>query len=235
MPAERGRPKATSTKTSTRASAKRSAKPATAVPPAPLRERILSAAFSAFMEKGYAGTSTLEIATRAKVSKRELYQVCAGKSGLLKDAIIERARRMRLPLELPAVDDHASFTAMLTAFGTATLRGLSDPAVQAVYRLAIEESVRAPEVARLLDSAGRGESRAALVRVLVQAQAHGLVGPGDPGALASDFFALLMGNLLVQLLLRVAKPPAAGALEARARDATAKFLKLHPPARDPRR
>jgi Bacterial regulatory proteins, tetR family len=34
-----------------------------------VRERILSAAFGAFMERGYSGASTLEIATRAKVSK----------------------------------------------------------------------------------------------------------------------------------------------------------------------
>jgi AcrR family transcriptional regulator len=39
----------------------------------PMRERILRAAFLAFMEDGYAGTSTLDIATRAKVSKRDLY------------------------------------------------------------------------------------------------------------------------------------------------------------------
>ncbi|HEY4834688.1 MAG TPA: TetR family transcriptional regulator, partial [Bradyrhizobium sp.] len=39
----------------------------------PARTRILDAAFSAFMESGYAETSTLEIATRARVSKRELY------------------------------------------------------------------------------------------------------------------------------------------------------------------
>ena len=39
----------------------------------PMRERILRAAFQAFMEDGYAGTSTLDIATRAKASKRDLY------------------------------------------------------------------------------------------------------------------------------------------------------------------
>jgi hypothetical protein len=40
---------------------------------AAVRERILEAAFAAFMKSGYATTSTLEIATRARVSKRELY------------------------------------------------------------------------------------------------------------------------------------------------------------------
>jgi hypothetical protein len=37
------------------------------------RERILEAAFAAFVRKGYAGASTAGIATEARVSKRELY------------------------------------------------------------------------------------------------------------------------------------------------------------------
>ena len=38
-----------------------------------IRSRILGAAFDSFVEHGYAETTTIEIATRAKVSKRELY------------------------------------------------------------------------------------------------------------------------------------------------------------------
>jgi AcrR family transcriptional regulator len=179
------------------------------------------------MEKGYAGTSTLEIATRAKVSKRDLYQVCPDKPALLKDAIIERAQRMRLPLKLPAARDRETLAATLSAFGTAILRGVSDPAVRAVYWLAIAESHQAPEVARLLDSAGRGASRAALARTLGQAQKEKLVRDGDPAAMAVDFFALLWGDLLLQLLLRVAEPPSPQAMERKARDATEKFLTLY--------
>ena len=42
-----------------------------------VRARILDAAFAAFLKSGYAATSTLEIATRARVSKRELYALWA--------------------------------------------------------------------------------------------------------------------------------------------------------------
>jgi AcrR family transcriptional regulator len=93
---------------------------------APSRERILNAAFSAFTEKGYARTSTLEIATRAKVSKRELYALCADKSALLRDAVTERAKRMRLALELPAAKDGGALATTLTAFGTAIMRGVCE-------------------------------------------------------------------------------------------------------------
>jgi AcrR family transcriptional regulator len=206
---------------------KRSSPPARA----PLRERILNAAFCAFTEKGYAGASMLEIATRAKVSKREIYAVCEDKAALLRDAIAERASRMRLPLELPAPKDRGALAATLAAFGAALLRGVSDPAVQAVYWLAVSESDKAPEVARLLDDVGRGASRAALAQTLAQAQAEGLIGAGKPAAMAIDFFALLWGDLLLQLLLRVADPPTPQALEQRAREATDKFLRLYSPPR----
>ena len=205
----------------------RAKKPSKALDAAPLRQRVLNAAFSAFVEKGYEGTSTLEIATRAKVSKRELYQVCADKPGLLRDAITERAQLMRRPLELPAAKDRAALAATLAALGTAVLRGVCDPAVRAVYRLAIAESVQAPEVAQTLDGV-RAAARASLAAALSQAQADRLIGVGDPATMAVDFFALLWGDLLLQLLLRVAEPPKPPNLEQRAREATRKFLRLYP-------
>jgi AcrR family transcriptional regulator len=200
----------------------------TAASTTPSRERILNAAFSAFIQKGYANTSTLEIATRAKVSKRELYALCPGKKALLRNAIAERAQRMRLPLELPTPKDRGALAATLTAFGTALVGGVCNPAVRAVYWLAISESRNSPEVARLLDEVGRGESRAALARTLARAQANGLIGAGEPATMAIDFFALLWGDLLLQLLLRVADPPTLKMIEQKAREATDKFLRLYP-------
>jgi AcrR family transcriptional regulator len=191
-----------------------------------LRERVLNAAFSAFMEKGYTAASTLEIATRAKVSKRELYQICADKPALLRQAITERARRMRLPLDLPPAGNREALAATLKAFGITMLGGLCDPAVRAVYRLVISESVQAPEVAQALESS-RAASRAALARTMARAQADGLLGKGDAATMAADFFALLIGDLTIRLLLRVADPPSPQALERRARDATEKFLRLY--------
>jgi AcrR family transcriptional regulator len=204
----------------------KSRRPADPPSKSPLRERVLNAAFSAFMEKGYAAASTLEIATRAKVSKRELYQICADKPALLRQAIAERAQRMRLPLDLPAATDRAALAVTLKALGIATLGGICDPAVRAVHRLVISESVHAPEVAQALD-ASRAAGRAALARTLAHAQANRLLGKGDPAAMAADFFALLVGDLMLRLLLRVADLPSPQAIERRARDATEKFLRLY--------
>ena len=60
-----------------------------------IRERILEAAFSAFMRLGYGGTSTAEIARLARVSKRDLYANFSSKQAKLAACVTERAERMR--------------------------------------------------------------------------------------------------------------------------------------------
>jgi AcrR family transcriptional regulator len=70
-----------------------------------VRERILDAAFRAFRKSGYATTSTLEIATRARVSKRELYELVGNKQEMLIACISERAKRLDVPADLPMLRD----------------------------------------------------------------------------------------------------------------------------------
>jgi len=192
----------------------------------PARQRILNAAFSAFMESGFAAASTLEIATRARVSKRELYALVGSKQEMLVACIRERARRLQMP-DLPEPHDREALARTLEAFGTQLLREVSDPTVIAVFRLAIAEAVHAPEVARALNSLGVETSRAALTEVMTRARSAGLLG-GDPSQMTEHFVGLLWGNLKVSLLLRVTERPSPREMARRARDATAAFLKVYP-------
>jgi AcrR family transcriptional regulator len=193
-----------------------------------IRARILEAAFAAFMKNGYAATSTLEIATRGRVSKRELYATVGNKQEMLIACIRERAGRLRVPADLPAPDDRETFARVLASFGTQLVREISDPQVVAVFRLAIAEAVHAPAVAQALDSIGREASRAALRKIMAKAQASGLL-KGRASELAEQFSGLLWGTLMVSLLLGVAERPNPREIGQRARDAAAAFLHLHPP------
>ena len=194
---------------------------------AAVRDRILTAAFEAFQERGYAATSTLEIATRARVSKRELYALVGNKQQMLIAAIGERAKRLQAPADMPILRDRATLAQVLTALGTQLMREISDPTVVAVFRLAIAEAIQAPEVARTLDSIGRETSRAALRHIMSESRAAGLI-EGRPADLAAQFFGLLWRDLMISLLLGVAERPNPRAIEARARDAAEAFLRLHP-------
>lgn len=194
---------------------------------APARTRILDAAFAAFSAHGYAQTSMLEIATRARVSKRELYALIGSKHDMLVACIMERAGRMRTPADLPEPRDREGLAGVLAAFGERVLREVSDPVVLGVFRLAIAEAERAPEIARALDSIGRAAARRELAAVLGKARACGLLG-GDPAEMAQRFLALLWGDLLMGLLLRLVDPPTHEEARRRARDATSAFLSLQP-------
>jgi AcrR family transcriptional regulator len=192
-----------------------------------VRARILDAAFAAFMKSGYAASSTLEIATRARVSKRELYALVGNKQEMLIACISARARRLQVPADLPVPHDRETLAHVLASFGAQLVREITDPTVIAVFRLAIAEAVHAPEVAQALDSIGRETSRAALRQIMARAQASGLLN-GRPAELAEQFGGLLWGNLMVSLLLGVVERPNSREVAARARDATAAFLQLHP-------
>jgi AcrR family transcriptional regulator len=195
--------------------------------PATPRDRIVEAAFAAFKERGYGATTTLEIATRARVSKRELYAVVGNKQELLIACISERAARLHLPADLPVLRDRDTLERALASFGAQLVRETSDPAVVAVFRLAIAEAIQAPEVARALESIGREARRQALRQFMARARASGLLA-GNPARLADQFGGLLLGDSMIGLLLGVAARPGPREIAERARSAAAAFLRMHP-------
>jgi AcrR family transcriptional regulator len=192
-----------------------------------VRKRILGAALSAFMAGGYAQTSTLEIATRARVSKRELYSLFGNKEAMLVACITERAQRLKAPADLPELRDRETVTKVLTAFGTKLLTETTDPVVVAVFRLAISESAHAPKVAQALDSIARRPTRDSLQEIMANARSVGLF-HGDPAAMTEQFLGLLWGDLMTGLLLQVANRPNAGEIARRAREAAIALLHLYP-------
>ena len=192
------------------------------------RGRILDAAWSVFMELGYSGASTAEIARRARVSKRDLYARFGSKQGIIAALVSTRVARMQAPLRRADCVTRAALATTLHGFGTAVLREVSRPGVLALYRLAIGEAESDSAIGGVLDRAGRGANRASLADLLADAQRRGVLGGGDPDAMAACFLALLWGDLFTRLLLGVASPPSPAEAQRRVRDATATLLRLHP-------
>jgi len=179
------------------------------------------------MESGHAQASTLEIATRARVSKRELYSLVGNKQEMLVACIGERAKRLRAPAGLPEPHNREALARALETFGTQLLQEVTDPTVIGVFQLAIAEATRMPEVAQALDSIAGETSRGALRELMTRARSFGLVS-GPPAEMAERFAGLLWGNLMVNLLLRVADRPTPREIARRAREAAAAFLQLYP-------
>ena len=194
----------------------------------PRRRAILMAAVKVLMEKGYARASTLEIATRARVSKRELYAEFGSKRGILEALIDSASVEMQVPLAPAEIGDRHALAAALTAYGVAALTTLCNPYVLAMYRLAIAEAPADIELGEILDASGREPNRRALVELMRRGQAAGFLGGGEPERIAQAFFALLMGDLMVWLLLGVNEAPDLQEIAARAERATQAVLALHP-------
>ncbi len=198
-----------------------------------LRKRILEAAFSAFTELGYSRTSTLEVATRARVSKRDLYSLVGNKLEMLVACIRNRSERFPLPAELPDSRDREMLRAVLTKFGERFLKEVTDPNVVETFRLAIAEANVAPEVAHALDEFGRERGRSVLRGALEKAHQNALVS-GEPDEMVRQFFVLLWGDLILNLLLRTARTPTEAEIAKRSAEAASALLVLHPVARSAR-
>ena len=133
---------------------------------------------------------------------------------------------MRLPAELPPPRDPEELVAVLGKLGATVLREVTQPGVMAVFRLAVTEAQRAPEVAATLEIA-RASIRAVLRGIVVHAQAVGLLAAGDPDEQVARYLALLWGDLMVSILLRLREAPAAREIDLRAGKAAGDFLRLY--------
>lgn len=190
------------------------------------RGRILRAAMDTFVERGFAAATTLEIATRARVSKRELYALVGNKEQMLAACISNRGRRMRLPENFPEPTNRATLRAALLAFARTMLQEMTDPAVVEVFRLGIAEARRSPAIARSIDSMGRVPATSALKALIEPARNAGLLACNDFDQLKSLFQGLLWGGLLIWILLGIEKPPTAKEIERRSEVVVAAFLKI---------
>jgi len=192
-----------------------------------IRDRIVSAAFDAFVAHGYAQTSTLEIATRARVSKRELYSLFGSKQKMLVACVAERGKRMRLPADWPAPRSQKDLEQSLAKFGSALLHEVTEPEVIATFRMAISEADHSQQVAKALQTHGRQAACAALREILESAQSAGLLERADPERMVSRYGALLLENVVLMLALGIEKKPTSSEIRRRAVEATEAFLMLY--------
>lgn len=192
----------------------------------PRREAMLSAAFEAFVEHGVSGTTTDEIARRARVSKREIYRLFGNKEVLFAELVRARGTTMRRGLTLAPPESRATALEALERFGREFLTLLTDVSTVAVYRLAISEAGRAPELGRQLDLQGRGAVLESLQRWLALARERGALPVSDPERAGGSFLALLIGDLTVRQLLGAMAAPDAGEIARRASAASAAFQRL---------
>jgi AcrR family transcriptional regulator len=190
------------------------------------RHAILAAAGEAFLTKGYAETTTLEIAGLANTSKRALYQHFADKRDILNHLVRERSGEMAAPIEMAEPRSKAAFFEAIAAFGAAFLVRLVDPTTIALYRLAIAEPGPSSDLGQALEASGHAPVRQSLRRFLEHGAARGWLGGSDLDSALEAYFDLLIGSVTMGQLLRTEPLPGQDALRRRAERAAAALRRL---------
>jgi AcrR family transcriptional regulator len=195
-------------------------------------DAILDAAFEVFAERGLEGATTLEIARRARTSKRALYERFGSKERIFAALVERRAATMRAPLTLGEPTDVEHLRSGLAQFGGRFLEQLVKPTTLTMYRLVLACQGRGDALARHLDEFGRASVIEAVTTYLEAARRRGLIRV-PPDRPARTFLALLNGDLVFRLVLGVAEAPTAGQVRRRARDAAQAVTALYgvPPLR----
>jgi len=190
------------------------------------RAAIIRAANEAFLSEGYAATSMATILARVGGSKATLYNHFPSKEALFA-AVIESKCEELLSFVYAAKLDGGDIRGVLTGLATRMLRfGLSDEAI-AAYRLVAAESVRFPEIGRLVNETCYGKGIAELAQYFESAMASCKLRRADPILAAEQFFELCNGGVFHRRLWNVVPMPPHREIEARAAAAVDTFFRAY--------
>ena len=164
--------------------------------PDKVREAIIQATLQLYLDKGYARTSTDEIAARSAVSKQTIYRHFSDKDDLVRAAI--------LSLIAAAEDQGAeSFDALaesddigrdLRVFARQHLRDVIQPDIMAMRRRIIAEVDRFPDVAKAWYAAAPSRGHEKLAASLVRLRERGLLRMDDPMLAAEQLNWLILSS-----------------------------------------
>ena len=173
----------------------------------PKRRQVLDAAETLFLGQGYGAVSMDGVARTAGVSKATLYAYFASKDALFATIVAERGLSHVLD-EFGYPADDMEIGAALRTIGDRVLRFMLRDRTLRLYRIAVAESERFPELGRAFYENGPQRTSARFQAWLAQRHALGSVDVTDAHVAAQHFMAMLRGGLFLRATLGAPPPPA---------------------------
>ena len=167
---------------------------------------LLKAAAEVFFEQGYAATSIDAIIERAGGSKRNIYNEFGNKVGLFSAIVTENADEVLSTLAIEEIEDH-DLRETLTAFGQQLMRIYMSPTLIGIYRIAVTEANRFPDLVKSFYEKGPGRATSRLAEVLEGAKERGEIRTDDCLRVAGHFVSMIRDNLHLQVVLGLRPPP----------------------------
>jgi AcrR family transcriptional regulator len=195
------------------------------------REALLRAAAEVFFEQGYAATSIDAIIERAGGSKRNIYDTFKNKEGLFSAIVTQNADRILSSLVIEGLEGR-DLQETLTVFGRQLLEAYMSPSLLGVYRIAIAEANRFPDLVKAFYERGPGRATARLAEILEEAGKQGEVRTGDYSRMADQFVGMIRDNFHLQVALGLRPPPSAEEAREAVNSAVGIFLNGVRPSRD---
>lgn len=164
------------------------------------RRAMIEAAESLFLELGYDATSLAAIVKRSGGSLATLYELFGNKQGLLRAMIELRDAEDRCP----GYGQDCAITApseLLRGYAHRLYAHVTSRRAIALKRIVITEALRDPDFARTLYEDIHLPSVRELARILRQLDADGRAKVDDPMAAAGLFFAIVMSDAQLRVLV----------------------------------
>ena len=161
---------------------------------------MIEAAESLFLEQGYDATSLAAIVKRSGGSLATLYELFGNKQGLLRAIMELRDEQDRCP----GYGADCAITApseMLRGYAHRLYAHVTSRRAIALKRIVITEALRDPDFARTLYEDIHLPSVRELARILAQLNEDGRAEIDDPMAAAGLFFAVVMSDAQLRMLV----------------------------------
>lgn len=158
------------------------------------RAAIVKAAHEAFVELGFARTTTAIVAARAKVSKRSLYELFEDKTELFA-AVVRENRRLILDLPRPPDETLPMLDTLFRIFRL-DIDEKAEREREAILNLIARESTQFPELSDYLYENNVLRSREELIEWLTGQTRQGRIVMDDPLVHAGMLMDIVFGALL---------------------------------------
>ena len=189
---------------------------------------IVEAAMAEFLDQGYAATRLEDVAERAGISKRTIYNLYSGKEEVFREVLqlaLDRAASFATDVvaTLGRSDEIAS---ELNSAASQLAAAVVDDRIVSLRRLLIGEAHRFPELASEYYRRVPGSVLEALALALARYAGRGALAVEDSGLAAEHFAYLVLGASLDQAMFGFG-PRTAVELDERARAGVTAYLRAY--------
>jgi len=169
------------------------------------REDILDAASGLFLDKGYGNVSMDEVAKRANVSKRTVYNHFASKEILFGEIVRLTWDGINQPLLI--LDDKDDIKNVLKSYTLNALKMLRSEKFSKMLRLVIGESGNFPELSSFYSEHGVKTILSSVEEYFKALNETGKLNIPEPDIAAQQYVGMVKESLFWPVLLGVFRPP----------------------------